>query len=164
MIIRKTSRIIFFFIKPKIKCLPLLNNYKKVVDICLLDKLNSIPLLQPFIDKSEINNVLNCLQTGWLSSKGVYVKKFENKFTQFLGGGYAVSVTNGTAAIELGLASLGIGKGDEVILPNFTFGATINAVSINIGAKPVVVDIDKAKWTISVDQIKKTLPKKLKPF
>ena len=147
--------------KPKIKCLPLLNNYKKVVDICLLDKLNSIPLLQPFIDKSEINNVLNCLQTGWLSSKGVYVKKFENKFTQFLGGGYAVSVTNGTAAIELGLASLGVGKGDEVILPNFTFGATINAV-INIGAKPVVVDIDKAKWTISVDQIKKNITKKTK--
>ena len=76
MIIRKTSRIISSQ-KPKIKCLPLLNNYKKVVDICLLDKLNSIPLLQPFIDKSEINNVLNCLQTGWLSSKGVYVKNLK---------------------------------------------------------------------------------------
>ena len=64
-------------------------------------------------------------------------KKFERKFAKFVGGGYGVSVTNGTAAIELALASLGIGKGDEVILPNFTFGATINAV-LNIGATLVV--------------------------
>ncbi len=147
--------------KPKIKCLPLLNKKKVIVDICFLDKLNSIPLLQPFIDSMEIKNVLNCLQTGWLSSKGIYVKKFERKFTKFVGGGYGVSVTNGTAAIELALASLGIGKGDEVILPNFTFGATINAV-LNIGATPVVADIDRKTWTISAESIKKNITSKTK--
>ena len=109
----------------------------------------------------EIKNVLNCLQTGWLSSKGIYVKKFERKFTKFVGGGYGVSVTNGTAAIELALASLGIGKGDEVILPNFTFGATINAV-LNIGATPVVADIDRKTWTISAESIKKNITSKTK--
>lgn len=152
---------LFSIHKPKIRCLPLLNNKGSVVDICFLDKLNSIPLLQPFIDKSEIKNVLNCLQTGWLSSKGIYVKKFEKKFSSFVGGGYGVSVTNGTAAIELALASLGIGRGDEVIIPNYTFGATINAV-INIGALPVVVDIDKKTWTISKNEIKKNITTKTK--
>ena len=147
---------LFSIQKPKIKCLPLLNKKKQIVDICFFDKLNSIPLLEPFIDQNEINNVLNCLQTGWLSSKGIFVKKFENAFSKFLGGGYAASVTNGTAAIELALATLGIKRGDEVILPNFTFGATINAV-INVGAKPVVVDIDKNTWTISLKEIKKKI-------
>ena len=147
--------------KPKIRCIPLLNEAREIIDISFLDRLNSIPLLQPFIDKSEIKNVLNCLQTGWLSSKGVYVKKFEQKFTNFIGGGYGVAVTNGTAALELALTSLGIGKGDEVIVPNFTFGASINAV-INIGAKPVVADIDEKTWTISIKEINSKMSRKTK--
>ena len=90
-----------------------------IVDICFLDKLNSIPLLQPFIDSMEIK-MFSIVYNMMAFIKGIYVKNLR-KFAKFVGGGYGVSVTYGTAVIELALASLGIGKGDKV-LPNFTFG------------------------------------------
>ena len=75
-------------------------------------------------------------------------------------GGGNVAVSSGTAAIELGLKSLGIGKGDEVIVPDFTFAASINAI-INCGATPIV-DIEKETWTINLDRIKEKINDKTK--
>ena len=102
---------------------------------------------------------MDCLNSGWISSAGKYVEKFESKFSNYLGGGYALTVSNGTTAIELALRALGIGKGDEVLLPNFTFAATINAV-INSKAIPKLIDININTWTIDIDQIEKILQKK----
>ena len=144
-----------------IKCIPLINNKREIVDISTIYDLGRIPLLSPQISIEEKKNVMDCLNSGWISSAGKYVEKFESKFSNYLGGGYALTVSNGTTAIELALRALGIGKGDEVLLPNFTFAATINAV-INSKATPKLIDINVNTWTIDIDQIKKNITKKTK--
>src|SRR4030042_1782393 len=97
------------------------------------------PLSDIDIGKEEEREVLKVLRSRWLST-GPITEKFEKTFSEFLGGGEAIAVSNGTAALHLGLASLGLKEGDEVILPSFTFVATANAVLYN-GAKPVFADI-----------------------
>ena len=121
----------------------------------------TIPISKPHLEKDEINNVLKCIKSGWISYAGKYVQEFEKTFTNYLGGGFSVAVSNGTAAIELALRTFKIGYGDEVIIPNFTFAATINAV-INSGAKPVLADVEKSTWTIDIHEIKKKITKKTK--
>lgn len=112
-----------------------------------------IPLARPAIDNSEIKVVSKVMKSKWISSRGAYINKFEKKFKSFLGGGYPISVSNGTHAIQLGISALGINPGDEIIVTNLTFGASINAI-INCGAKPVIVDIEKENWTIDLEKIK----------
>ena len=121
----------------------------------------TIPISKPHLEKDEKNNVLKCLNSGWISSAGKYVQEFEKSFVNYLGKGFGVAVSNGTVAIELALRTFKIGYGDEVIIPNFTYAATINAV-INSGAKPVLVDIEKSTWTIDINEIKKKISKKTK--
>lgn len=118
-------------------------------------------LFEPVIGNEELKNLTYCIKSNWISSTGKFVKEFEKKFSQYLGGGYSIAVSNGTTAIELALVSLGITKNDEVILPNFTFAATINAV-IHVGAKPVLVDCEEETWTIDLKKIKKFINKKTK--
>ncbi len=118
-------------------------------------------MFEPVLGKEELKNLSYCIKSNWISSNGKFVDEFERNFSKYLGGGYAVAVSNGTTAIELALASLGIKKGDEVIVPNFTFAATINAV-INIGAKPVLVDCDTETWTIDLNKVSKVISKKTK--
>ena len=118
-------------------------------------------LFEPVLGKEELKNLSYCIKSNWISSNGKFVDEFERNFSKYLGGGYAVAVSNGTTAIELALASLGIKKGDEVIVPNFTFAATINAV-INIGAKPVLVDCDTETWTIDLNKVSNVINKKCK--
>ena len=120
-----------------------------------------IPIAKPLIENDDIYIANKALKSGWISSKGPYVKKFERKFEKFLGGGYAVSVSNGTTALELGIKSLGIKPGDEIIVPNFTFAASINAV-INCGVTPVLADVEDENWTIKLSEIKKKITKKTK--
>ena len=152
---------IFFKSRPEIKCLPVVNSKKEIIEILNKNKLFPIPLIEPSIEKEEYNNILECLKSGWISSAGYYVKKFENDFKKYIGGGYCVSSCNGTAAITLALLSFNIGKGDEVIVPNFTFAASINAI-IATGAKPVIADINKNNWLIDNDEIQKLITKKTK--
>lgn len=120
-----------------------------------------ISLINPIIDKQELKLVSSCIKDSMLSFRGKFINKFEKKFEEFIGGGHATTTTNGTTAIELGLSTLGIKNGDEVIIPNFCFAAVINAV-INVGAKPVLVDVDQSTWTINPDEIKKNISKKTK--
>lgn len=147
--------------KIKIKCIPLINSKKEIVDISTVYDLGRIPVLSPQISIKERSNVLDCINSGWISSAGSYVEKFEKNFSNYLGGGYSLTVSNGTTAIELALRALGIGKGDEVLLPNFTFAATINAV-INSKATPKLIDIDSETWTIDLNQIKKSITNRTK--
>ena len=86
--------------------------------------------------------MLDAFISGWISSKGPYVKKFEEDFSRFVGVRHGVAVSNGTVALHLALVALGIGPGDEVIVPDLTFAATINAV-LYCGATPVIVDVDR---------------------
>ena len=113
-------------------------------------------VLQPDIGHQEISNVLECVSSGWISSQGKFISQFEKAFSDYLGGGHAIAVSNGTVALQLALTALGIGRGDEVIVPNFTFGASINAI-IHSGATPVLADVESDTWTLDLDELKKLL-------
>jgi perosamine synthetase len=100
-----------------------------------------IPISQPLIGAREKELVLDALDSGWVSSIGKYIDEFETNFARYCGTKYALTVSNGTTGLHLALAALGIGPGDEVIVPDLTFVATANAVAYT-GAVPVLADID----------------------
>jgi len=106
-----------------------------------------IPLSQPSIKHRERALVEQAMQASWISGTGPFVKQFEDTLAAKLHGGHAVAVTNGTVALELALKALGIGAGDEVIVPALTFVAPAAAVR-SVGATPVLVDVDAETWTI----------------
>lgn len=120
-----------------------------------------IPVCEPFLNGRELEYVTDCMQTGWISSAGKYVKAFEEKFAAYCGAKYAVGVCNGTVAIHLALTALGIKQGDEVIIPNFTMIATAFAVCYT-GAIPVFVDAEKDSWNIDVNKIEEKISKRTK--
>ncbi len=101
-----------------------------------------IPVYKPSIGKAEIELVAKAMDSGWVSSKGPYVKQFEEEFAKYCGVKYGVAVNSGTSALHLALLAAGVGPGDEVIVPALTFAATAFAVSYT-GATPVFCDIDE---------------------
>lgn len=111
-----------------------------------------IPVCEPYLAGKEKEYVLDCLESGWISSSGKYVNRFEEKFASYCGSHYAVGVCNGTVALHLALIALGIGKGHEVIIPNFTMIASAFAVCYT-GARPVFVDAERSTWNIDVSKI-----------
>jgi len=147
--------------KKKYKCIPLVDNKKVIQDISTIESLRKYPIINLKIDNSEINNVIDAMKSGWISSAGSFVSQFEENFSKYLGGGYSITTTSGTTALELALKSLQIGLGDEVILPNLSFAASINSI-INVGAKPVVVDINPKTWTIDCNKILEKISSKTK--
>ncbi|MBN1664967.1 MAG: DegT/DnrJ/EryC1/StrS family aminotransferase [Deltaproteobacteria bacterium] len=120
-----------------------------------------IPVCEPFLNGNELKYVTDAVQTGWISSSGKYVKKFEETFAAYCGTQYAVSVCNGTAAVHLALVTLGIQKDDEVIIPNFTMIATALGLCY-IGAKPVFIDADPDTWNIDASRIEEKITPKTK--
>ena len=142
-------------------CIPLLDPSHRVVDFSTRNRIRKFPVMEPDIGEQEVSNVLECVTSGWVSSQGRFIGQFEQAFCDYLGGGHAVAVSNGTAALQLGMAAMGIGKGDEVIVPNFTFGASINAI-ISIGATPVIADVEAETWTIDLDELRKLITKNTK--
>ncbi|XDD45047.1 DegT/DnrJ/EryC1/StrS family aminotransferase [Leptospira sp. WS39.C2] len=120
-----------------------------------------IPVCEPSLLGNEKKYVLDAVESGWISSAGKYVSEFETQFAEFCGVDHAIGVCNGTVAIHLALVSLGIGKGDEVIIPNFTMIATAFAVCYT-GATPVFVDADPNTWNIDVNKIEEKITKNTK--
>lgn len=111
-----------------------------------------IPVNEPLLDGNEERYLLECIRTGWISSEGPFVRRFEEEFAERVGRRYAVAVCNGTAALELAVASLGLQPGDEVIMPTFTIISCAAAV-VRAGAVPVLVDVDPVTWTMDVTQV-----------
>ncbi|MCB0190476.1 MAG: DegT/DnrJ/EryC1/StrS family aminotransferase [Anaerolineae bacterium] len=111
-----------------------------------------VPVCEPTLGGNEKKYVNDCLDSNWISSAGKYIPVFEEKFAAECGCKYGVACCNGTVALHLALAALGIGPGDEVILPAFTMIATINAVTYT-GATPILVDSEPCTWNIDVDQL-----------
>lgn len=105
------------------------------------------PVYQPELSGNEKKYVNECLDSTWISSKGKFISEFENKFAEFIGVKYAAAVPNGTIALHLALLALGIGPGDEVIVPTFTYIASVNAITY-CGANPVFADSEKSFWQI----------------
>jgi len=106
-----------------------------------------IPVCEPVLDGREIQYVMDAMKTNWISSAGKYISLFENKFSQYCGITYGVACSNCTTALHMSLVALGIGPGDEVIIPDFTLIVSANTV-ILAGAKPVLVDVDRRTWCI----------------
>ena len=120
-----------------------------------------LKIADPKFDREELKNVTDCINTGWISSTGKYVKIFESKFSNFCDAKYGVATCNGTTALHLALKALNIGPGDEVIVPTLTFIATANVVTYT-GAKAVFVDSEPATWNIDADKIEAAITKKTK--
>lgn len=120
-----------------------------------------IPVNEPVLSEDSKRFVNECLDTGWISSSGSFVKKLEDDFASFIGAKYGVTISSGTAALHVALLSLGIGPGDEVIVPAFTMGATWLAV-LYTGAKPVFVDCEPETYNIDVKKVGEKITKKTK--
>ena len=114
--------------------------------------LNFLSVNEPLLDGNEKKYLLECIETGWISSEGPFVEQFEKKFAERVGRKYGVAVTNGTAAIDAAIDALGIGPGDEVIMPTFTIISCIGQI-IRCGAIPVLVDSCALTWNMDVNQI-----------
>ncbi|MDA9285258.1 aminotransferase class I/II-fold pyridoxal phosphate-dependent enzyme [Pseudomonadales bacterium] len=130
------------------KYIPILNEDGEFVDLASPDRYHQIPLVQPVFDGNELEYVTDCIRTGWISSQGKYVRLFEEKFGEYVNCPNTLAVSNGTVALHLALVTLGIGPGDEVIVPDLTFAAPINAI-LYVGATPVMVDVDR--YTMAID-------------
>jgi perosamine synthetase len=111
-----------------------------------------IPVSEPLLNGRELEYVTECIQSGWVSSLGKFINEFEQRFAEFCGTRFAVATNNGTTALHLALATLGIGPGDEVIIPTLTFIATANAVRYT-GATPVFADSESSTWNIDPEKI-----------
>lgn len=122
---------------------------------------NFIPIYEPWLGEREEAYVLDAVRSGWISSLGSYISRFEKRFADFCGAAHAVSVSNGTTALHLALHALGVGPGDEVIVPALTFVASANAVTYT-GATPVFADVDPASWTIRIEEIERLLSPRTK--
>lgn len=115
-----------------------------------------IPVYQPTLGNRESQNVLDCIASTWISSKGKYIAQFESAFATYVGARHAASVCNGTVALHLALVALGVGAGDEVIVPTLTYIASANAIKYT-GATPVFADSDPRTWQLAVDDVRRKL-------
>ncbi|HWQ95831.1 MAG TPA: DegT/DnrJ/EryC1/StrS family aminotransferase [Candidatus Methylomirabilis sp.] len=120
-----------------------------------------IPVNEPLLDGREKELLVQCIDTGWISSDGPFIKEFEEKFSDYIGVKHGVSVCNGTAALEAALYGTGIQNGDEIIMPSFTIISCAIA-ALRLGAKPVLLDIEPETWSMDVTQIKSKITKKTK--
>lgn len=120
-----------------------------------------IPVNEPVLKGNEKKYLNECIDTGWISSDGPFVKIFEEKFSNYNNRKHGIAVANGSVAIDVALTALGIQEGDEVILPAFTIISCINPI-LRLGAIPVLVDAEKETWNMKVDDIENKINSKTK--
>jgi perosamine synthetase len=116
----------------------------------------SVPIYQPSLAGNERRYLLECLDSTWISSKGRFIGEFESRFAQFVGARHAATVCNGTVALHLALVALGIGPGDEVIVPTLTYIASVNAITYT-GATPVFVDSVRETWQMDPEDVRRKI-------
>lgn len=112
----------------------------------------TIPVNEPLLDGNEKKYLVECIESGWISSEGPFVQRFEEAMAQRVSRRYGIAVCNGSLALDAAVAALRLGPGDEVILPTFTIISCLAAV-IRAGATPVLVDSDPLTWCMDVNQI-----------
>ena len=122
---------------------------------------NYIPVNEPLLDGNEKKYLLECIETGWISSEGPFVSQFEQMFASRMGRKHGIAVCNGTAALDAAVAALEISSGDEVIMPTFTIISCINQIVRN-GGVPVLVDSDPITWNMDVAQIEEKITPRTK--
>jgi UDP-4-amino-4-deoxy-L-arabinose-oxoglutarate aminotransferase len=119
-----------------------------------------LPMNRPSIGEAEISAVTDCLRSHWITT-GALCKAFEERFQELTGAKYAVSLTSGTAGMDILMTALGIGAGDEVITPSLTFASTVNMIVLH-GATPVFADIDYDTLNVNVDHIESLITSRTK--
>lgn len=124
----------------------------------MVQAITKIPICEPWLDETELNQLKDCIDRNWITG-GSKVSEFEKRMAELCGVEYAIACSNGTTALYMGLLALGVKEGDEVLVPDFTFIASANAVTWT-GAKPVFVDVDKDTLNISIDDCAKKLTSK----
>ena len=117
---------------------------------------NVVPVYKTTLVGNEKRYVLECVDSTWISSKGTFVSRFEKEFAKYLGVGHATAVSNGTVALHLALHTLGIGPGDEVLVPTLTYIASVNAIAY-VGATPVFVDAEPETWNMDVSLVERKI-------
>ncbi len=145
----------------KFKVIPVVDKTNKLVDYVSQDRLHIIPLISTDFSGKELDYVNDCLNSGWVSSIGSYVNKFQNTFNQKLGFNYSLCVSSGTTGLQLAFTTLGIDLNDEVIVPNFTFAASINSI-IHSKATPILVDVNSDSACVDIEIVKKSITDKTK--
>lgn len=112
-----------------------------------------IPVNEPLLNGNEKKYLAECIDTGWISSEGPFVSRFEQSIAARVSKKHGIAVSNGSVALDVAVASLGIGKGDEVIIPTFTIISCAAAV-VRAGAVPVLIDSDPITWNMDVEKLK----------
>jgi perosamine synthetase len=120
-----------------------------------------IPVYRPDLSGNERRYVLECVDTGWISSIGSFVSRFEQALAQVTGARHAIAVCNGTVALHLALHCLELGPGDEVIVPTFTYIASVNTIA-QTGAKPVFADVRSADWLLDPADVERRITPRTK--
>jgi perosamine synthetase len=111
-----------------------------------------IPVCEPRLDGNEEKYLMQAVRTNWISSAGSFINEFETKFAEKVGAQHGVACSSGTTALHIALLALGVGKGDEVIVPAFTMIASPNAV-VYTGAKPVLIDAEPGTYNLDLSQL-----------
>ena len=145
----------------RIKIIPLVNQFMEVEDYFEYKQDIYFPVAIPNLNGNEFKYLTDAFMSTWISSSGEYINRFEEKFSDYSDCKYGISCSNGTVAIHLALLALGIGEGDEVIIPDLTFAATINTV-LHANATPVIVDVEEKSWCIDSKEIEKAITPKTK--
>jgi perosamine synthetase len=120
-----------------------------------------IPVNEPLLDGNEREYLNQCIDTGWISSEGPFIRRFEEQFAATVGRRHAIAVANGSLALDAAIAALDLSPGDEVLLPSFTIISCAAAI-VRAGAVPVVIDADPITWNIDVNRIEERITKRTK--
>jgi perosamine synthetase len=120
-----------------------------------------IPVNTPLLSGNEKKYLLECIETGWISSEGPFIQKFEESFSKYVDRKYGIVVSNGSAALDIAVKALNLGPGDEVIVPTFTIISPVQSI-VTAGALPVLVDSDPITWNMDINQIESKITSKTK--
>ena len=111
-----------------------------------------IPVNEPLLDGNEKKYLIECIDTGWISSEGRFIRLFEEQFAASVGRKHAIAVANGSMALDAAVAALSLSPGDEVLMPSFTIISCATAI-IRAGATPLAIDADPYTWNMDVSKI-----------
>lgn len=132
-----------------------------ISSVDMAENLTMIPVNEPVLDGNEKKYLAECIDTGWISSEGSFVGEFERRFAQRVGRRHGIAVCNGSAALDAAVAALGLGAGDEVIMPTFTIISCASAIT-RAGATPVLVDCDPRTWNMDARAIEARITERTK--
>jgi perosamine synthetase len=138
---------------------PIVNAVGHLLSVKINQKASFVPVAEPILSHREFRYLMDAYLSTWISSTGDYIREFEKKFSARMGMQQGVATSNGTVSLHLALVALGIGPGDEVIVPDLTFAASANAV-LYCGATPVLVDVDPVTWCLSAETFQKAITPK----